>query len=211
MGRRKISIEDLQNKEAYKMILEIDHQNMVPFILHEFRNRNLIIHLFVLINLGLLTAGLVFAIEQINQGNIGLMALFLLWILGAIAGSTIVVPIHEGLHGLAYYSLGAKKVTYGGNLKQFYFFAVADRFVLDEKGIWPLALSPFVFISLACILGILYARVPWQCFFWGFLSMHSLNCLGDFGILSFFWSNRGKKIFTYDLVDQGKSFVFRAK
>ena len=183
---------------------------MVPFILQEFRNRNLIIHVFVIINLSLVTGGLLFAIEQIKMGTIGLFALFLLWILGAVAGSTIVVPIHEGLHGLAYYALGAKKVSYGGNLKQFYFYAVADRFVLNEKGIWPLALSPFLCISAACVLGILYFNVFWQCFFWGFLTMHSLNCLGDFGILSFFWANRGKSLYTYDLVDQGKSFVYRA-
>lgn len=211
MGRRKISIEDLKNSEAYKMILEIDHQNMVPFILHEFRNRNLIIHLFVIINISLVTGGLVFAINQIGAGTIGILSLFILWILGAVAGSTIVVPIHEGLHGLAYYALGAKKVSYGGNLKQFYFYAVADRFILDEKGIWPLALAPFVFISLGCVLGIQNLNVFWQCFFWGFITMHSLNCLGDFGILSFFWSHRGKKIYTFDLVDQGKSFVYREK
>lgn len=211
MGRPKVSIEDLKNEETFKMILEIDHQNMVPFILHEFRNRNLLIHLFVIINLSLVTSGLIFALQQINQGTIGIVSLFLLWIIGAIAGSTIVVPVHEGLHGLAYYGLGAKKVSYGGNLKQFYFYAVADRFVLDEKGIWPLALTPCIVIGLACGFGILSLNVWWQCFFWGFLTMHTLNCLGDFGILSFFWAHRGKKIFTYDLVDQGKSYVYREK
>jgi hypothetical protein len=210
MGKEKVSIAELETKEKYTLIQELDHQDMVPFIMEELQKRNLITHLFVIINISILTAGIIYAIQQQQLGTISLFSMFLWWILGAVVGSTLVIPVHELLHGLVYYLLGAKKVTYGGNLRDFYFYAAADRFVVTEKTIWPLALTPFLVIGGLCMWGL---QSEWsiglKCLCWGLLSLHSLNCLGDFGILSYFWSRRTKKLYTYDLVKEAKSYIYQ--
>lgn len=176
----------------------------------EFQQRNLIIHLFVIINLSIITVGTIFAINEYSAGTIGLFSMFSWWILGGIAGSTLVIPLHELLHGLTYYLLGAKKVSYGGNLKDFYFYATADRFIVTEKSIWPLALVPFLVIGGACFWALQQdISTALKCFCWGLFTLHSLNCLGDFGILSFFWANRKHKLYTYDLVKEKKSYIYR--
>lgn len=210
MGREKVSIADLEQKEKYELIEELDHQDMISFIMNEFQKRNLIIHLYVIINISIVTAGVIFAVNQLNLGTIPLLYMFLWWIGGAIAGSTIVIPVHELLHGLAYYLLGAKKVSYGGNLRDFYFYAAADRFIVSGRTIWPLALSPFLVISGLCLWA-LQADISTglKCFFWGMLTLHSLNCLGDFGMLSYFWERRNKKLYTYDQVKEAKSYIYQ--
>jgi hypothetical protein len=209
MGNKKVSIHQLEQTENFQLIKELNHQDMVPFILEEFQQRNLMIHLYVIFNLAILTQGIRFAIEQLQLGNTGLLALFLWWTGGAIAGSTLIVPLHELLHGLAYYWLGAKKVTYGANLREFYFFAAADRFVVNGRSIWPLALAPFMVISTGCIW-LLQADFPTglQALGYGLFSLHSLNCLGDFGMLSFFWKHRHQQLYTYDLVKAEKTLIY---
>lgn len=210
MGRRKVTIKDLEHQENYELIQELDHQDLVPFIMDEFQQRNPIIHLFVILNISIVTAGTIFAINQFMDGNIRFFPMLSWWILGAIVGSTLIIPIHELLHGLMYYLLGAKKVSYGANLKDFYFYATADQFIVTEKTIWPLALVPFVVIGSIC-LWILQMDIylVTKCFVWGLFTLHSLNCLGDFGILSFFWANRKHKLYTYDLVNEKKSFIYK--
>lgn len=207
MGNKKVNIRQLEDETRFQLIKELNHQDMIPFIMEELQQRNLMIHLYVIFNLAILTQGIRFAIEQL--GNTSLLALFLWWVGGAIAGSTLIVPLHELLHGLAYYWLGAKKVTYGGNLREFYFFAAADRFVVNGRSIWPLALTPFLVISVGCVL-LLLADFPTglKAFGYGLFSLHSLNCLGDFGMLSFFWKHRQKRLYTYDLVKTGKTLIY---
>ncbi|HKK75099.1 MAG TPA: DUF3267 domain-containing protein [Saprospiraceae bacterium] len=210
MGKGKVSIADLEEKDKYSLIEELDHQDMVPFIMKEFQNRNLIIHLYVIINISIVTAGIIFAINQQQLGTISFFSMFLWWIGGAVAGSTLVIPFHELLHGITYYLLGAKKVSYGGNLRDFYFFATADHFIVTGKTIWPLALAPFLVVGSLCVWALQSdLSTGIKCLFWGMLTLHSLNCLGDFGILSYFWERREKKIYTYDRVKEAKSYIYQ--
>ena len=209
MVRNRVEIEELENNDAYQLIKTIHHQEILPFIQKEFDRRNLIIHLFVIINIALLTSSIFIGIQQVSSGTISFWRMFLLWVGGAIAGSTLIIPIHELIHGITYYLLGAPKVSYGWNPKQFYFFAVADRYVINGTQMWPLALGPFVIISVACLMGIVYLGIYWQWFFWGLLVMHSLNCIGDFGMLSFFWEHRSKRLYTFDIVEHSVSYVYQ--
>lgn len=206
----KVSIRQLKEDDKYQLIEELDHQDMVPFILKEFQQRNLIIHVYVLLNISIITAGILFVIAQYQLGSISLFSMFLWWIGGAVSGSTLIIPFHELLHGLTYYLLGARKVSYGGNLRDFYFFATADRFVVTGKTIWLLALAPFVVVGSLCLWALkLEFSIGLKCFFWGILTLHSLNCLGDFGILSYFWERRNQKLYTYDLVEEAKSYIYQ--
>lgn len=120
----------------------------------------------------------------------------------------LLIPIHEGLHGLAYKYLGAPKVSYGANLRKFVFFALADKYVVDYREFRIVALTPFVVITL--ITSILYAlsSIYWGYTCLGLIFVHSMCCGGDFGLLSYFWEHRNKTIVTYDDVEQKVSYFY---
>lgn len=207
----RYTIYDLENNEDFELIERIAHDDMVPFIQKAFRSRNFVIHLFVILNIALLTASTLTGIQHYATGAFSLWKMILIWIIGGVAGSSLIIPIHELIHGLTYYLLGARRVSYGWNLRQFYFFAVADRFVVSDRGIWPLALGPFLVITTGMLL--LTPQLPpaWQWFCWGLICIHSLNCAGDFGLLSFFWENRNRRLYTFDLVKDSVSFIYAKK
>ena len=127
MGSTSISIQELENQEEYDLILRLDHQEILPFIQEEFERRNFLIHLYIAINIALVTASIFFGIEQWFAGTMPAWKMLVFLVIGAVLGSTLIVPIHELIHGLVYYMLGAPKVSYGWNLESFYFYAVADR------------------------------------------------------------------------------------
>jgi len=211
MGLKQPNLTELQDPEKYLLIRTIAHQDMLPFIQEQFQKRNFIIHLFVLFNLALLTAASSMSIHQVLAEEYPFWKMLIWSLVGAILGSTLIIPVHEAIHGLTYYFLGAKKVKYGWNPKQFYFFAVADRFIVNKVDIWPLALAPFFLITGLGIFGIYHVQGAWQWLLWGFVCMHSLNCIGDFGILSFFWDFRKHSIYTFDLVKDSVSFIYLKK
>ncbi len=209
MGRNKLSVEDIENNQQFELLMAIELDNIVPFIESNFRRRNSIIHLFVIVNLILLTLSSIQGISYYSEGTISLGFMFLFWFLGAIAGSTLIIPLHEFLHGIVYYLMGAPKVNYGMNLSQFYFYAVADRFVIGYAGMWPLALTPFIVVTSLALWAIPEVGVTWKCFLWGLINMHSLNCLGDFAILSYFFEFRKQNIFSFDKVEESTFYIYK--
>ncbi|MGJ8868839.1 hypothetical protein, partial [Salmonella enterica] len=45
----------------------------------------------------------------------------------------LLIPIHEGLHGIAYKMCGAPTVTFAANWKKLYFMAIADKFTIGRN------------------------------------------------------------------------------
>ena len=98
---------------------------------------------------------------------------------------TLLIPIHELLHGLSLKIVGAPRVTYGANLKKFVFYAEADHFVLNRKKFNLVALAPLVVIKIVSLAGIIiFFSHPAACFFVLLMCLHSLFCAGDIGLLS---------------------------
>ncbi|TAF66939.1 MAG: DUF3267 domain-containing protein [Cytophagales bacterium] len=120
----------------------------------------------------------------------------------------LLIPLHELIHGLAYRLVGAKKVSYGANLKKFIFYALADKFVVSYKEFIIVALAPFLVVYLVNI--ILFLVLPttgaYACL--GLTFVHSLLCGGDFGLLSFFHENKSKQLVTYDDVAKQASYFY---
>ena len=207
MGKIKPSLQDLEDSSKYELLDEIPHQDMLSFVMKVFATRNILIHSFVVINLGFLTASISMAIQQAGSFPVWKMIVF--FILGAILGTTLVIPPHEGIHGLVYRLLGARKISFGWNPRHFYFYVAADRFVVGHRDIWPLAMAPFLILSTLSFLGIIYGSPSLQWISRGFLCMHSLNCIGDFAMVAYFWQFRKWEIYTFDLVKDSVSFIYR--
>ena len=95
-------VEQIQNEELYTKILELNFDDMIPFVLSNIKKKGLMSGLFIAVNvIGLFSIG-VLSIWGIYTGWIPWSRFIIQLVLGILAGSIIVIPFHELLHGLAY-------------------------------------------------------------------------------------------------------------
>ncbi|MBK7869173.1 MAG: DUF3267 domain-containing protein [Saprospiraceae bacterium] len=207
----KPTIEELFNDDQYIKLAELPYTEMIPFVQNEFAKRNTVIRIYIWLNIFILLLMIMLGILQSLNGQISVGMLISNTLIGFALTLTILIPVHEALHGLAYKLLGAPKVAFGGNIRQFYFYAVADRFVIGKNGFKIIALTPFVVISMIAIIGILLTPVKIQWICWGVLLMHTGACAGDFGLLGFYKRHPGGDIFTFDHVKEKVAYFFQKK
>lgn len=204
MSKQKPTPEELQDSGKYQKIQDLDHNEMVPFLLKNLKNRNPINAVF-------------------KHGTMLLIALILfVWIgrwdttsffLGLGAGLlftfTVGVVLHETLHLLVYKVLGAKKTRLKPLWDQGAVAAVADHFVVSEKEFYWLAFTPFVVLTTAGLVA-LFTTSSW--IFYGvsvFLVMHATACIGDFSLAGYMYEHRKEEIYTFDDVKNDRSFFYK--
>lgn len=204
MSKQKPTPEELQDSGKYQKIQDLDHNEMVPFLLKNLKNRNPINAVF-------------------KHGTMLLIALILfVWIgrwdttsffLGLGAGLlftfTVGVVLHETLHLLVYKVLGAKKTRLKPLWDQGAVAAVADHFVVSEKEFYWLAFTPFVVLTTAGLVA-LFTTSSW--IFYGvsvFLVMHATACIGDFSLAGYMYEHRKDEIYTFDDVKNDRSFFYK--
>ena len=158
--------------------------------------------LMIVVGIFFLTRSVVFAF----QGNLAP----LYFSLAALVFSfSILIVIHELIHGIALKLAGAKKVTYGGYLKKFIFYAEADQFVLNRKQFAFVALAPLFVVKLITLVGIIFLfNQPIFYFLIFVMSAHSLFCAGDIGLLSIFYKHKNSEIYTFDVKEEKTSYYF---
>ncbi len=201
-------VEQMQNEESYTKILELNFDEMIPFVLSNIKKKGLMSGLFIAINvIGLLSIG-VFTICGIYTGWIPWSRFLIQLFLGILAGSIIVIPFHELLHGLAYKILGAKKIKFGANLQQFFFFVTADRFLVNRKELYFLALLPFGALNIVLLMVALFWLPQYSILFGFLLLSHNLMCIGDFALTNYV-TNEKEEVFTYDEPENKKSFFYK--
>jgi hypothetical protein len=118
----------------------------------------------------------------------------------------LLIPIHEGIHAIAYMLCGAKSVQFGANWKQLYFTASAHHFVTVYKELFIVGLLPFLVINLSGFFLISYISETYSLGIISCLVLHNVMCAGDFGILSYFFQNRSLEPLTFDDVSSGKTY-----
>lgn len=105
--------------------------------------------------------------------------------------------VHESIHALFYFLLGAKKIKIHGNWKRILFYATADNFVLDGKRSVLVALAPFV--SLFTLIYVLMKVFPQYYLILSILMFfHMISCSGDILLVNYFYGNRDSKLYMYD-------------
>ncbi|NQU86579.1 MAG: DUF3267 domain-containing protein [Mariniphaga sp.] len=205
------SITELNNEIDYELLAELKHTSVKEFVLNQIKGgsriiRFYLIYQFVMISLGMLFIGL--SVVNAFDGN----SINLYYTMAALISCfSVLIVIHELIHGLAFKSVGTPRVTYGAILKQFVFYAEADKFVLNRKQFTIVAMAPLIIIKLISIIVILiflFHPVAW--FFVVFMSIHSLFCAGDVALLSFFYKYP-EEVFTYDLKSEKVSYYYRRK
>ena len=200
-------IDKLHHDPDYRQILELEFRDMIPFVLSNIRKKGIFSILYLTINVASLAFIILYAVW-------GLMGLQLTWatiikqsLAGIFAGSILIIPVHELLHGLAYRILGARKIQFGADLQQLIFFVTADRYPVSGNQLYFLAMTPIVIINLVTV-AITALVFPHVILFAAFLLLsHNIMCIGDFAIVNFVRLTPGR-IITYDETEQKRSYFF---
>ena len=194
----KPSVEYVRNSGKFLPIKELRFSEILVFVLENIRIKNVCTEFYLFIILffiSILTGITVFGFMH----DVFILKTYLAclgW--GALAGSILIIPFHEGLHALAFLLIGARKIKFGADLKQMLFYATADNFVAGRKGFFLVALAPFVIINLACLFFVLNAGLDVWLFLTVMLLLHNIMCIGDFAMLSFFMRHKDKEMYTFD-------------
>jgi hypothetical protein len=207
ISRKVPDAESLQNDPAYRKIQELEFSEMIPFVLSNIRRGGVIPLLYMGINVIVLIFILLYSVWGVKTGVLTAGKIIWQLLAGILAGSILVIVPHELLHGLAYRVLGAPGIKFGADFQQFIFYVTADRFPITKGQLAFLAMTPFVFINLLVILFTIWWATPYVLFSASLLFCHNIMCIGDFAILNYSCSHKGR-LYTYDDTEKKVSYFF---
>ena len=206
------SIEDIRSDPSFRLLDKLHYDQIVEFATEYIRKRtrSMIVYLLIIIVFFVLQwSAFAYGIAVSNMNTVSLLKQFLY---GLIISLTIIIPLHELIHAIVYFILGARKIRFGAALKHFAFYAVADDFVASRAGFIFLALSPFVVVSLLNLSGFIFVSGYASYTYISVLFFHATMCAGDFALLSYFEYHRDKELYTFDDVKNKTSyFYYRTK
>lgn len=211
MSSRKIpDAETLQNGNKYHLILELDFNEIIPFVFSNIRKASLSNFFYLIINFASLLFVIGYALWSMNSGYFSIGKVILQVLAGILAGSILVIPPHELLHGLAYRILGARNIKFGVDLQQFIFYVTAHRFPVSKKQLAFLAMTPFVLINLALIVITVLWAPRITLLSTSLLLSHNIMCIGDFAMISYAFRQK-HEIYTFDDTEKKLSYFFVKK
>ncbi|MEA3462812.1 MAG: DUF3267 domain-containing protein [Bacteroidota bacterium] len=206
-SRIRPDAETLQKESGYRKILELDFSDIIPFVISNIRKPGLSSLFYIIINAASLLFIFFFALWSVRTGQFSAGGVIWRILAGLLAGSLLVIPPHELLHGLAYRILGARKIKFGVDFQQFIFYVTADHFPISKRELAFLAMTPFVMINLVLIL-ITAVWVPQITLLSASLLLsHNVMCIGDFAMISYAYSH-SHAVYTYDDTEKKKSYFF---
>ncbi|MCP4310291.1 MAG: DUF3267 domain-containing protein [Bacteroidetes bacterium] len=205
--RPKPDVEALRIDPAYRLVYELGFQDMVPFVMSQIKKKGFFSWLYMAVNVAILLFILIFSASGLIEHSMTWKKLMWQSVAGVVAGSILVIPVHELLHGLAYRVLGARNIIFGADPGQLIFFVTANRYPVSGAQVHLLALTPFVVINLSTILLTTLLFPGGTLFSAFFLLSHNIMCIGDFAISGFI-ARSGRKVYTFDEPEKKMSYFF---
>jgi hypothetical protein len=208
---KELKVDYVRNSGEFRLVKELGFNEILKFVLENILIRNVFTIFYLVYNL----LFFYLLIIQIVNGIAGTGFTFktfgiyfpgFMW--GVIAGSFLIIPFHEGLHALAFFFIGARKIKFGADMKQMIFYATAADFVAGRKGFTLVALAPFVIINLFSIPLMFTGDLEIRLFITTMLFFHNIMCIGDFGMLSFFSRYKDKEMYTFDDLKSKTAFFY---
>ena len=206
------SIEELQGSGEFELIAELEHSQIKEFVIDQLSTDNRLARQYMYYQVVMVILGIFLitrSVVLLFRGN----SEPLLYSLGGLVFSfSVLIPVHELLHGFSIKLTGARKVNYGAYLRKFIFYAEADRHVLNRKQFSFVALAPLVTVQFLTLLGIILLWYSvWVYSVAMIMSAHSLFCAGDIGLLSVFYTAGKDDIYTFDVKSEKKSYYYQRK
>jgi hypothetical protein len=206
-SERNPSAEKLRSDPGFRQVEVLPFQDMIPFVLTHIREKGLISMIYLMANLLMLGAVLAFILLGIMDHSLTWPRFVWQSMGGILSGSILVIPLHELLHVLAYRILGAKRISFGADFKQFIFFVTADRFTVSGKQIYFLAMIPFAVINIAVVCTTILLSSQGALFAGFLLLSHNIMCIGDFAIANYVYRSKGS-LYSFDEPENKKSYFF---
>jgi len=192
------------NTNGYQLFANLRHSEIALFIKPFLFRKNRVVLFYLAFNI-LIWLGVIIGIFTSSFGIVKSLGYFALGLCLLIP----LIPIHELIHGLFYKLIGAPTVNYKANFKKFIFYAMADKFIVDQKSFIRLALAPFIIINSILIISIFLSAGIISFLLAGILFIHTAGCAGDFALVSYFIENGGRNLVTYDDVSKGESYFYK--
>lgn len=203
------TIDELRNSGKFELIAKLNHQQIKDFVMQQLSENGTIIKTYMVYQIVMVLIGIFFFTRSIVLAFQS-SAIQLYYSLAALVFSfSVLIVIHELLHGIALKFSGAKRISFGGYLKKFIFYAEADQFVINRKQFAFIALAPLFAVKLITLVGIIFFfNQPVFYFLIFVMSAHSLFCAGDIGLLSVFYKHKNSEIFTFDVKAEKTSYFY---
>lgn len=202
---------DIKSNPRFVLLDELKYDEIVEFTGKYIRKNNpsmIFFFVFMAVTFLLTLASLIYGMVDHHREFGSIMKQYLY---GLILSFSVMIPIHEIIHGVIYVLLGARKVRFGAEFKQFAFYAVADEFVTGKTGFYLLAMGPFLAVSVLCLLGFILVPGLASYTYISILFFHTTMCIGDFALMSYYDTHKDKKIYTFDDVKNRVSFFYYLK
>jgi hypothetical protein len=204
------TISELRNPGRFELIAQVNHQQIKEFVINSLTSESKIIRFYMYYQILMITVGIFFFTRSIVLAFKGDSMPVYYSLAALVFCFSVLIIIHELLHGIALKLAGAKRVTFGGYLKKFVFYAEADQFVINRRQFAFIALTPLFVVKLFALTGIiLFFNQPALYFLICVMSAHSMFCAGDIGLLSVFYQNTANEIYTFDEKEEKTSYFFR--
>ena len=204
-----MTAEQIQQDPAYHLLLLLPHDDLLPFMQEQITGRSRTMRGYFLMNILMLAVLGLIAYQDMKNGQMGWDDLLKSFGLGTLLVFTVLIVVHEAIHGIAYKLMGAPAVSYGVNWRKFYFYAVADRFVAGRKDFIFVAIAPFVVVSVVMIILSFFVPLELKWVLFSVLFMHTGACAGDFAMLGFYEQNRHfSEMLTFDDVNRKISYFY---
>ena len=207
------TIEELHNSEKYELVARLKHDEIKNFVIEQVSTtRSFLVKWYMFYQLLMVLTGMFFLARAVVFVFRNYYEPFLISLLAIVFSFSLLIIVHEGLHGTALKLSGARKVSFGGFFRKFIFYAEADRHVMNRKQFAFVALTPLIVVKIITILGIYFFwNQPAFYFFLIVMCAHSLFCAGDIGLLSVFYDDSEKEIFTFDVKEEKTSYFYRRR
>ncbi len=210
----RLKPKDLIDNPEFELLFRLEHENMKEFVKEQLSRKSWITKRYLWYQLSMLTLLTALVTSGLILWYVK-STLAILFVMGAFCFSfTLLIFFHEMLHGLAFLLLGFKKISFGGDIRKFVFYAQADQQVLSRIEFYILALFPLVTIKIITVVAIVITIVthsPWLWFWMIVMALHSFFCAGDIGLISFFKHYPDKELFTFDSKTEKSSYFYNRK
>lgn len=206
MKNLQLHWKDLKTKPDFRQILMLRDADTIAFIL------KFIVHSCVhsrvywagVIGLLFLTVG--FSVYGLWHSLLDDRLFFIYLSGGIVFGSVVLVILHEWIQGILYRKYGAGKLIYKLSFKRMSFIVIATGHVINKKELKQIVYTPFLIIT--GFLAGLALFVGWPHALGVLMTMlvHSLYCMRDFALLSYF---SGKtEFYTFDEETEAVTFAY---
>jgi hypothetical protein len=201
-----LQVEDLEDQSKYREIQAISYDDLIPFILDYLKRISGVTIFFI--SACIFFLGTAIRVRLNIAGYFHFTDILYHSALGLVFLPILCIPLHELLHIIPYFISGARKIRVGMDLKQYFFYVTAHRYVATPLQFRIVALIPFLLISIALIILIFFLPGLWKWSLSLFLFVHTTMCAGDFALLNFYFLKKGRKIYTWDDADKKIAYFY---